>query len=82
MLIVKSESRRAAFKFKLLGCNTVLSIISTDQVSKRVYYTKDYDRTNSGVVKFRDARTRADVTPETSEIIEISRQQDDAGLEP
>jgi hypothetical protein len=63
-----------------MGCASYYQI--TDQVSKRVYYTTDYDRTDSGAVQFKDARTRADVTLQSSEIIEISRPQYEAGLKP
>jgi hypothetical protein len=59
------------------GCASYYQI--TDQVSKRVYYTRDYDRT---AVQFQDARTRADVTLQSSEIIAISKQQYEAGLKP
>jgi hypothetical protein len=62
------------------GCASYYQI--TDQVSKRVYYTRDYDRTDSGAVQFQDARTRADVTLQSSEIIAISKQQYEAGLKP
>ena len=62
------------------GCTSYYRI--TDQVSKRVYYTTGYDRTDSGAVQFQDGKTRADVTLQSSGIIEISRQQYGAGLKP
>ena len=62
--------------FLLTGCTNYYQI--TDLSSKRTYYTTDYDRTDSGVIQFEDARTRANVTIQSSEIREVTRQQFEA----
>jgi len=59
------------------GCTTYYRV--NDQSSGRVYYTTDYDRTDSGAVIFEDAKTRSKVTLQSSEISEVSRQTFDAG---
>ena len=53
------------------GCTTYYRI--TDQSTRREYYTTDYDRTESGAVRFYDDKTRANVTLQSSEIVEVSR---------
>jgi hypothetical protein len=58
------------------GCTTYYRV--TDQSSKRIYYTTDYDRTESGAVRFEDARSGATVTLQSSEIVEIPRPEFDA----
>jgi hypothetical protein len=58
------------------GCASYYQI--TDQVSKKVYYTRDYDRRASGAVEFKDEKSRATVTLQSSEITEVSRQQYEA----
>jgi len=55
------------------GCANYYQI--TDLSSKSTYYTTDYDRTDSGAIQFEDARTRANVTIQSSEIKEMTRQQ-------
>jgi hypothetical protein len=58
------------------GCTTYYRV--TDQSSKRSYYTTDYDRTESGAIRFDDARTGATVTLQSSEIVEIPRREFEA----
>jgi hypothetical protein len=58
------------------GCTTYYRI--TDQGTGRTYYTSDFDRSDSGAVTFQDANSRAIVTLQSSEIIEISRQEFEA----
>jgi hypothetical protein len=60
------------------GCTTYYRI--TDQSTRRVYYTTDIDRTDSGAVQFYDAKSRANVTLQSSEVLEISRDAFDAGV--
>jgi hypothetical protein len=60
------------------GCTTYYRI--TDQSSRRAYYTTDFDRTESGAVQFHDVKSRANVTLQSSEIIEISREAFDSGI--
>jgi hypothetical protein len=59
------------------GCTTYYRV--SDQATGRVYYTTDYDRTDSGGVIFEDAKTRSKVTLQSSEISEVSRQDFEAG---
>ncbi|MEX0805028.1 MAG: hypothetical protein WD688_17165 [Candidatus Binatia bacterium] len=60
------------------GCTTYYRI--TDQPTRRAYFAKGYDRTDSGAVKFYDVKSRANVTLQSSEIIEISRDAFDSGI--
>ena len=53
------------------GCGTYYKI--TDPTSKRVYYSKEYEKTKTGSVAFKDAKSGAIVTIQNSEIKEISR---------
>jgi hypothetical protein len=62
--------------FLMSGCTNYYQI--TDVSSKRTYYTTDYDRTDSGAIQFEDARTRSNVTIQSSEIREVTRQQFEA----
>jgi hypothetical protein len=60
------------------GCTTYYRV--TDQSTRRGYYTTDIDRTDSGAVRFYDEKSRANVTLQSSEIIEISREAFDSGI--
>ena len=60
------------------GCTSYYRI--TDQSTRRTYFTTDYERTSSGAVQFYDEKSRADVTLQSSEIVEISRDEFDSGL--
>jgi hypothetical protein len=53
------------------GCTTYYRI--TDQPTRRTYYTTDFDRTDSGAVRFYDEKSLSDVTLQSSEIVEITR---------
>jgi hypothetical protein len=55
------------------ACTTYYRV--TDQATGKMYYTTDYDRTDSGAVKFDDAISGSTVTLQSSEIIEISRPE-------
>ena len=59
------------------GCTTYYRV--SDQATGKVYYTTDYDRTNSGAVVFEDAKTRHKVTLQSSDINEVSRMDLEAG---
>jgi hypothetical protein len=52
------------------GCGTYYRV--TDPSSGRVYYTDGVNRNAAGTVQFKDAKTGADVTLPTSEVLEIS----------
>ena len=60
------------------GCTTYYRI--TDQPTRRTYYTTDFDRTDSGAVKFYDKKSRSWVTLQSSEINEISKDAYQTGL--
>lgn len=60
------------------GCTTYYRV--TDQPTRRAYYTTGIDRTDSGAVRFYDEKSRASVTLQSSEIIEISREAFDTGI--
>ena len=60
------------------GCTSYYRI--TDQATRRTYFATGYDRTSSGAVQFYDEKSRADVTLQSSEIVEISRDDFDSGL--
>ena len=59
------------------GCTTYYRV--SDQATGRVYYTTDYDRTDSGAVVFEDAKTRHKITLQSSDINEVSRTDFEAG---
>jgi len=52
------------------GCTTYYRV--TDPASGRTYYTDDVKRNAQGTVQFTDAKSGADVTLPTSEVLEIS----------
>jgi hypothetical protein len=60
------------------GCTSYYRI--TDQSTRRTYFTTGYDRTDSGAVVFYDEKSRADVTLQSSEIVEISQDEFDSSL--
>jgi hypothetical protein len=60
------------------GCTSYYRII--DQPTRRIYYTTDYDRTDSGAVRFYDEKSRARVTLQSSEIVEISQDAFRSGI--
>jgi hypothetical protein len=62
----------------IAGCTTYYRI--NDQTSGRVYYTTDYDRSDSGAIVFEDAKNRSKVTLQSSEVREISRADFEAGV--
>jgi len=53
------------------GCASYYKI--TDPTSKNIYYSKDFEKTKTGGVAFKDAKTGAIVIIQNSEIKEISR---------
>jgi hypothetical protein len=58
------------------GCSTYYRV--TDQATGRTYYTTDVDRTDSGGVVFKDAKSFSKVTLQSSEVREVSRQDFEA----
>jgi hypothetical protein len=80
MRLVKAARFCAGFSLAMLmaGCTSYYRI--TDQPTRRTYYTTDFDRTDSGGVKFYDNKSRSWVTLQSSEIIEVSKEAYDAGI--
>jgi hypothetical protein len=63
------------------GCTSYYQV--TDLGTNRVYYTEKLDRRDSGTVRFKDARTGAEITLPASEITELSKEKyDDAKSRP
>jgi hypothetical protein len=60
------------------GCTTYYRV--TDQSTRRSYYTTDVDRTDSGAARFYDEKSRASVTLQSSEIVEISKEAFNSGI--
>jgi hypothetical protein len=60
------------------ACTTYYRV--TDQSTRRSYYTTDIDRTDSGAVRFYDEKSRASVTLQSSEIVEISKEAFNSGI--
>jgi hypothetical protein len=60
------------------GCTTYYRV--TDQSTRRAYYTTGIDRTDSGGVRFYDEKSRASVTLQSSEIVEISKETFNSGI--
>lgn len=61
-----------------MGCATYYSV--TDTNTGRVYYSKTVTHKRSGAVDFSDARTKARVTLQSSEVREISQQTFEEGV--
>jgi hypothetical protein len=60
------------------GCTTYYRV--TDQSTRRAYFTTGIDRTDSGAVRFYDEKSRASVTLQSSEIVEISKEAFNSGI--
>jgi hypothetical protein len=71
-----NASRTRAIKLAT-GCTTYYRV--SDQATRKVYYTTDIDRTDSGGVVFEDAKTGHKVTLQSSNINEVSRMDFEAG---
>lgn len=57
----------------LAGCGSYYKV--TDPASKRTYYTEEVERERSGAVKFKDAKTGAQVTLPASEVVEVDSDE-------
>jgi hypothetical protein len=68
----------AALLLFIAGCTTYYRI--NDQTSGRIYYTTDYDRSDSGAIVFEDAKNRSKITLQSSEVREISKADFEAGV--
>jgi len=60
--------------FDVVRCSRLHDVLSCHRsASRKVYYTTDIDRTESGAVQFHEDKTGARVTLQSSEIVEISK---------
>jgi len=58
----------------LAGCANYYKV--TDPASQRVYYTEEVERPQRGTtIRFKDAKTGAEVTLPASEVIEVSSDE-------
>ena len=84
-----STSLRSSFRAALLGaalaaaafiggCTKYYEV--SDPASSRTYYSTDVDGSRSGAVKFKDARTGAEVTLQSSEVRELTKEQYEAAV--
>ncbi|MBW2601467.1 MAG: hypothetical protein JRD47_06020 [Deltaproteobacteria bacterium] len=55
-----------------LGCASYYRV--TDPASGKVYYTDDMDREGASII-FKDVKTQSTVTLQSSEIIEVSKDE-------
>lgn len=60
------------------GCTTYYKV--TDPQSGKEYYTEDVKTEKGGTVKLRDARSNSDITLQSSEVKEISKDEYKAGI--
>jgi hypothetical protein len=59
--------------FVLAGCGGFWMI--TDPTSKTVYYTEEVKESKAGTVKFIDSKTGSEVTLQSSEVKEITKDE-------
>jgi hypothetical protein len=55
------------------GCTHYYRV--SDPAGSKLYYTTDIDTTDSGAVKIKDEKTGANVILQSSEVLEISREE-------
>jgi hypothetical protein len=60
------------------GCTHYYRV--SDPAGTRLYYTTDVDRTDAGAIKIKDQKSGAEVTLQSSEVKEISRDEYEAAL--
>ncbi|MFT3683724.1 MAG: hypothetical protein QM783_02160 [Phycisphaerales bacterium] len=68
----------AAFAAVLGGCTTYYQV--NDVATQRSYYATKVDKHGNGAVRLTDAKTGADVTLQSSEVKEISKEQYEAAV--
>jgi hypothetical protein len=62
----------------LAGCATYYRI--TEPGSGRQYYTQDIERTRDGSVRFKDGKSKGEITLQNSEVSEISKSDYEKGM--
>jgi hypothetical protein len=68
----------AAILVLAAGCTHYYRV--SDPAGTRLYYTTDVDRTDAGAIKIKDQKSGAEVTLQSSEVKEISRDEYEAAL--
>jgi hypothetical protein len=64
----------------LVGCAGTTYYQVKDPGTGKTYYTTKYDKEKSGAVSLKDDKTKSEVTVQNSEIMEITKDQYQAGL--
>lgn len=62
------------------GCASYYKV--TDPASGKVYYTEDIDKKGSSAIEFKDEASKTDVTLQASEVMEITKDQYKANINP
>lgn len=62
------------------GCTSYYRI--SDPAGTKEYYTTDIDKSRSGSIKFKDAKSGSTVTLQASEVKEISEDEFEAAVKP
>ena len=60
-------------RLAIAGCGGYYKI--TDPVSSKVYYTDDVKKTKGGAIEFKDAKTGSKITLQSSEVLDISKEE-------
>lgn len=60
------------------GCSHYYQV--SDPAGTKMYYTTDIDKTDAGAIRIKDEKTGSDVTLQSSEVKEISRDEYEAAL--
>lgn len=64
----------------LAGCTTYYRV--SDPAGSKEYYTTKIDKTKAGAITFKDEKTGAEVTLQSSEIKEISEDEYSVAVKP
>ena len=64
----------------LASCSSYYRV--SDPAGTKEYYTKDIDKSKAGTITFKDEKTGAEVTLQSSEIKEISEDEFNAAVKP
>jgi hypothetical protein len=88
-LVTNSQETHMIFRKRLLGAMALTMLVAgcgsyyqvRDPASSTQYYTTDVDKAGSaGAVKFKDAKTGSEITLQSSEVKEISKEDYNKGL--
>jgi hypothetical protein len=60
------------------GCASYYQV--SDVTTGKVYYTKDIDHKKGGAVEFEDAKTRSEITLQSSEVKKINKEKFNVGV--